>query len=207
MPETALRKSARQAATGLMLALVLCACSHKEATESAAGTPAAARAAAARARASGAGALARALVGAVTQTKPGTAPLPVQVKFALRARPELNQPVAIDVQLIPTASNLDRISARVDAEEGLELVGTTELPPAERPLENTPIDRSVEVLAKQNGIFTVTATVAVDMGGQVSTQLYQFPVIAGSGLPEPAKAAAAARTSATAAATPAPAAR
>jgi hypothetical protein len=150
------------------------------------------------------------MVSAVTQTKPGTAPQPVQVKFALRARPTPSQPLDVTVQIIPTASNLDRISGRVEGDEGLEMVGSGELAEAEKPVENTPIERSIQVLPKQDGIYTLTATVTVEMGGQNSTQAYQFPVISGTGLPDlpaPAKPGAPAPATASAASTSAPAAR
>ena len=136
--------------------------------------------------------LALSMVSAATQTKPGSAPLPVQVKFALRARPDVAQPLDIDLQIVPTASNLDRIFGKVEGDDGLELVGSDELAEAEKPLENTPIDRSIKVLPKKNGIYLVTASVSVDIGGQISTQTYQIPVIAGSGIPDlPVKPAAA----------------
>ena len=153
--------------------------------------------------------LARSMVSAATQTKPGSAPLPVQVKFALRAKPDVAQPLDIDLQIVPTASNLDRIFGKVEGDEGLELVGSDELAEAEKPVENTPIDRSIKVLPKKNGIYLVTASVSVDIGGQISTQTYQIPVIAGSGIPDlPVKPAPPAHTAATSnAASPATAAR
>jgi hypothetical protein len=140
--------------------------------------------------------LSRSLVSGVTQTKPGSAPLPVQVKFALQAKPEPAQPLDVTISIVPTASNLDRVFGKVEGEEGLELVSSAELEGAERPAENTPIERTVKVLPKQDGIYTLTTTVSVDMGGSISSQTYVFPVIAGNGLPDlPAntKAAAAAK--------------
>jgi hypothetical protein len=140
--------------------------------------------------------LSRSLVSGVTQTKPGSAPLPVQVKFALQAKPEPAQPLDVTISITPTASNLDRVFGKVEGEEGLELVSSGELEGADRPPENTPIERTVKVLAKQDGIYTLTATVSVDMGGSITSQTYVFPVIAGSGMPDlPAnvKSAAAAK--------------
>jgi hypothetical protein len=125
----------------------------------------------------------------------------VQVKFALLARPDVGQPVDIDLSIMPTAGNLDRISGRVEGEEGLELVGSGELEPADKPVENTPIERTLQVLPKKSGIYLLTAAVSVDAGGQVSTQTYSIPVIAGSGIPDlPAKPAAAAAPATTASA-------
>jgi hypothetical protein len=148
------------------------------------------------------------MVSAVTQTKPGTAPQPVQVKFGLHARPTPSQPLDVTVQIVPTASNLDRITGHVESDEGLELVSSGELAEAEKPAENTPIERNIQLLPKQDGIYTLSATVTVEMGGQSSTQTYQFPVITGAGVPDlPAPAKPAAPATASAASTPAPAAR
>lgn len=175
-----------KAAATVVVSLMLCACGSSQ--DSAASARAAA-AAAKRAHSRG-DVLAYALVGAVTSTKPGTPPIPVQVKFALRERPDLSQPVDIDIAIVPTASNLDRISGTVEAEDGLELVGPAELAAADKPVENTPIQRTVKVMAKRDGIYMLTASVSVDISGQISTQIFTIPVIAGQGIPDlPTKAA------------------
>jgi hypothetical protein len=187
----------RNAAAGLVISALLCACGSSD--KSAQSQAAAARNA--HKVLSPAQTLARNMVSAATQTKPGSAPIPLQVKFALRARPDVAQPLDIDLQLVPTASNLDRIFGKVEGDEGLELVGSDELAEAAKPVENTPIDRSIKVLPKHNGIYLVTAIVSVDMGGQISTQTFQIPVIAGSGIPDlPVKPAAVTRTTASTAA-------
>ena len=189
----------RNAAAGLVIAALLCACGSSD--KSAQSQAAAARNS--HKVLSPAQTLARNMVSAATQTKPGSAPIPLQVKFALRARPDVAQPLDIDLQLVPTASNLDRIFGKVEGDEGLELVGSDELAEAEKPVENTPIDRSIKVLPKRNGIYLVTAIVSVDMGGQISTQTFQIPVIAGPGIPDlPVKPAAPTRTTASTAASP-----
>jgi len=172
-------------AAALILAALLGACGSHHDTSPA--TNAAAQAA--RKAQNPADALTRSMVAAVTSTKPGSAPIPVQVKFTLRQRPEVAQPLDIDIALVPTASNLDRIAAKVEGEEGLELVSPGDLEVAEKPTENTPIQRSLKVLPKHEGIFMLTATVFVDMGGEALTQTFTIPVIAGqAGADLPAKA-------------------
>jgi hypothetical protein len=189
----------RNAAAGLVVVALLCACGSSEQ-----GAQSKAAANSNRKVLSPALTLARSMVSAATQTKPGSAPLPVQVKFALRARPDVAQPLDIDLQIVPSAANLDRIFGKVEGDEGLELVGSEELAVAEKPVENTPIDRSIKVLPKKNGIYLVTASVSVDIGGQISTQTYRIPVIAGAGIPDlPVKPAAPARTTASTAPAPA----
>jgi len=192
----------RNAAAGLVLATVLCACGSSEQGAQSHG------AADNRRKVLGpTQTLALSMVSAASQTKPGSAPLPVQVKFALRARPDVAQPLDIDLQIVPTASNLDRIFGKVEGDDGLELVGSDELAEAEKPLENTPIERSIKVLPKKNGIYLLTASVSVDIGGQISTQTYQIPVIAGSGIPDLPVKPVAARTTASTTAAPAAASR
>jgi hypothetical protein len=169
----------RNTVLSLALAALLCACgSGKE------GAPGAGSSRVAKKAVSPAEQLSRSLVSGVTQTKPGSAPLPVQVKFALQAKPEPAQPLDVTISIIPTAGNLDRVFGKVEGEEGLELVSSGELEGADRPVENTPIERTVKVLPKQDGIYTLTATVSVDMAGSISSQTYVFPVIAGNGLPD-----------------------
>jgi hypothetical protein len=188
--------STRNAAVALLIAALLAGCgsSHEQ-------TPANRAATRAKKPVNPQDALARSLVGAVTSTKPGTSPIPVQVKFALQARPEVAQPLDVDLAIVPTASNLDRVFGTVEGEEGLELIGSGELAQADKPVENTPIERTIKVLPKHNGIYILTATVSVDMAGQISTQTFSIPVIAGTGIPDlPAKPATAAATTASAAA-------
>jgi hypothetical protein len=149
-------------------------------------------------------ALQQSLVSGVTQVKPGNKPLPIEVKFGLREKPDVAQPLDVDIRITPTSANVDRVFGKVEGEDGLELIGPGELTEADKPLENTPIDRSIKVLPKKDGIYTLTATVSVDTAGQVSTQAYSFPVIAGAGAPDlPAKPATAATTTANAATPPA----
>jgi hypothetical protein len=189
---------ARNAAAAVLIAALLggCGSSHDETAAGRAATRA-------KKPLNPKDALARRLVGAVTSTKPGSSPIPVQVKFALLARPDVAQPVDIDLAIVPTASNLDRIFGTIEGEEGLELVGSGELEPADKPVENTPIERTIKVLPKKNGIYLLTAAVSVDIGGQISTQTYSIPVIAGSGIPDlPTKPATAGTPATTASASP-----
>lgn len=196
---TALTNLTRSALICLLLAAALCGCgSGQKAAQNPAPTSRVNK------PAKPAGALARSLVSGVTQVKPGSNPLPLEVKFSLRAKPGLAQPVDVDIQIVPTVVNIDRISGKVQGEEGLDLVGSGELPAAERPVEKIPIERSVQVVPQHDGIYTLTATISVESAGSVSTQSYLFPLIAGAGLPDlPSKSAAAA----TASSAPAPATR
>src|SRR5262249_14356849 len=124
------------------------------------------------------------MVAGVTSVKPGSTPLPLQLKFDLRQRPEVGQPLDVDIAVLPMSAAIDRVFGKVTGEEGLELVSGGDLQEAGKPLEGTPIQYSVKVRPKQDGIYTLTATMSVDSGGVVSSQTYALPVIAGQGIPD-----------------------
>jgi len=145
------------------------------------------------------------MVAAVTSVKPGNTPLPVQLKFDLRQRPEVGQPLDVDIAVVPLSAAIDRVFGKVAGEEGLDLVSGADLQEAGKPVEGTPIQYSVKVLPKQDGIYTLTAVLSVDAGGVISSQTYTIPVIAGQGIPDlpavaPKAATAASGTPATASA-------
>ena len=153
--------------------------------------------------------LSRSMVSAVPANKPSTVPL--QVKFDMPERPEIGQPLELDLAIVPMSAAVDRVSGKVEGEDGLELVDGAEVAPTERPVEGVPIRHVVKVLPKQGGIFTVRAVLTVDAGGSPSTESYLMPVIADSdatvtpGKPAaPPSAAAAVAAAAPARAGPAP---
>jgi hypothetical protein len=108
----------------------------------------------------------------------------VELKFELHQRPVVGQPVDIDFELIPISANLERVSARFQAEEGLELVGGSNIPQVEKPVEGAPIRHTVTIVPKRDGIFSVSVVVTVDSANQSLTRTFSIPVIAGEGLAE-----------------------
>ena len=145
--------------------------------------------------------LSRNMVSAVASTKPSA--VPVQVKFELRGRPDVGQPVDLDLAIVPMSASVDRVSGKVEGEDGLELVEGGDIAASDRPTEGVPIRHTVKVLAKREGIFTVRTTLVVSAAGVASTESYSMPLIAGSpsGSPEaPAAPAAAPAAPVTAAA-------
>ena len=133
-------------------------------------------------------ALSRHMVSAVPANKP--AAVPVQVRFELRERPSVAQPLDIDLVIIPMSAAIDRVSGTVATDDGLDLVEGAQIAPTERPAEGVPLDYSVKVLPRHDGIFTFNAVVKVDSGGQTSTETFSMPVIAGAGVKdEPAQPA------------------
>lgn len=121
-----------------------------------------------------------------------TTQLPVQLRFQVLERPDVGQPVDVDLLIVPSNGTVDRISGQVQVDDGLELVAGAQIPPTDRPAEGVPITHSIKVLPKHDGIFTFKAILTVDSGGQTATQTYSMPLIAGSGitsLPVPAAGA------------------
>ncbi|HXW75163.1 MAG TPA: hypothetical protein VEK10_10165 [Steroidobacteraceae bacterium] len=125
-----------------------------------------------------------------------TTALPVQVKFDLKERPDVGQPVEIELVIVPMSGSVERISGKVQADDGLELVDGADIPPSDRPAEGVPIQHTVKVRPQHDGIFTFSAVVTVNAGSQSGTETYSMPLIAGVGLPDaaskPATAASAA---------------
>jgi hypothetical protein len=126
--------------------------------------------------------LSRNMVSAVAANKPST--LPIQVKFELEDRPQVGQPLDIELAIVPMSASVDRVFGKVEGEEGLEVVGGGEIGPTDHPAEGTPIRQSVKVLPKQEGILTVHAVMTVDAGGQTSSEAYAVPLIAAGGAPD-----------------------
>lgn len=172
---------------GALLATVglLAACGSGS-TESAA----AARRAAAHRAISPADAQARNMVNAVADAKGGD-PVPVQVKFQLKSRPDVAQPLDVDIIIVPISGSVDRVAGTVEGEEGLDIVDGGQIPAADRPAEGVSIAHTIRVLPKRDGIFTLSAVLTVDSAGQSNRETYSIPIIAGAGMPDlPTKPAA-----------------
>lgn len=129
------------------------------------------------------------MVGAVSGARTGSAT--VQLKFELLERPSVGQPLDMDLVIVPTA-NIDRIYGRIEASDGLELADGAQIAPTARPLERMPIKHSLKLRAGKDGIFTLTALLSMETGGQTSTQTFSIPIIVGAGMadlpPTPASA-------------------
>jgi hypothetical protein len=150
----------------------------------------AARASAAAAAAKKAANAADTMVSAVTLNKTPNA-VPVQVKFELRDHPQVGQPSNIDLVIVPESAAVDRVSGKVESDEGLDLLEGAQIPGTDRPAEGVPIRHSIKVQPQRDGIFTFSAVLVVESGGQPVTETFSMPVIAGAGMPDlPAKPAA-----------------
>ncbi len=127
------------------------------------------------------------MVGAVSAGKPGP---PVDLRFELREPPQAGQVLDVDIAVLPDAPAIGRISARFHGGEGLDLVEGGDLASVEKPVQGAVIRHVVRVRPKQEGIFTVGATVSVDLANDSIIRTYLIPVIVGEGIPEQAAKAA-----------------
>jgi hypothetical protein len=118
------------------------------------------------------------MVSAVSAGKGGG--LPVDVKFALRQRPEVGQSAELDLIVIPSAP-LDRLMTSFRAEEGLTLSDGAQPSVQDRPEPGVPIPHALTIVPKQDGIFYVDATVLADSGTESIARTFTIPVIAGGG--------------------------
>jgi hypothetical protein len=162
----------------MMAALALSGCGSKEPQGSSA--PSSAKGPTRKSADPGQAALLRNMVGAVVAGK--TTDVPVQVRFELRQRPDVGQPLDIDLVIIPSSDAVDQFSGTVQADDGLELISGAQIPATQRPAAGVAITHSIRVLPKRDGIFTFNAVLSVDYGGQTATQTYSMPLISGSGI-------------------------
>jgi hypothetical protein len=122
------------------------------------------------------------LVSAVTTGKTGATML--QVKYELSGRPDVGEPVDVDLVIIPQADNIDSISGTVQGDDGVEITSGETISPAEKPTFGNPIHRALKVRAMRDGIFSLSAALSIQTGGQTLAPVYSMPIIAGNGLGE-----------------------
>jgi hypothetical protein len=136
------------------------------------------------------------LVPAVAAGKAGAALL--EVKFELTAPPAVGTPVDVDVVIVPTADNVDRLSGTIQGDDGLDVLSGATIASVDRPAVGTPIHQALKVVARRDGVYTLSANLSVDSGGQTLTPVFSMPVIGGNGLGDtgaaPPAAASPART-------------
>src|SRR4051812_22947030 len=122
-----------------------------------------------------------------TRGQPGL----VDLKFKIEKRPAVGEPVEIQVAFIPTVE-LERLFARFQVAEGLQIVSGAESEHFEHPARGAPVSHKITVTARTDGIFYVTAIVLADSDKESVARTFAIPLIAGEGLTEvPATPAAA----------------
>jgi hypothetical protein len=167
--------------TAAALTVVLAALSGCGKTEHADTVPAPGRQMAKKPQDAAAPALAN-MVSAVGNGKPYG---DIELKFDLRARPVVGEPVDIDLAIIP-AQDLDRVSAVFQAVDGLDVTKGAKSPEVLHPSAGVPITHTLTVVPQRDGVFYVSAVVLADSASQTVTRNFSIPLIAGAGDPVPA---------------------
>jgi hypothetical protein len=135
------------------------------------------------------------MVNAVGSGKPSG---DIELKFDLRARPVVGEPVDIDLAVIPM-QDLDKLYATFQAGEGLELTKGGQMAELSHPPVGVAISHTLTIVPQRDGVFYVSAVVLADSATASVTHSYSIPLIAGTGT----SGTAASETSAPGAAAPA----
>ena len=181
-----MRNLCRTCAAGLLLAGLTVGCDSAGDAPQGKVSHGKAGAAAPKAVVSEAAQLAKTMVRAVHS---GGGEPPVDLRFELMQRPEVGKPLDISVALIPTVG-LERMQARFQASDGLEIIKGSHTEQIARPVAESPIAHTVTVMPKRDGIFTVMAVVLTDSASESISRNFTIPLIAGTGLPESAPSSA-----------------
>jgi hypothetical protein len=128
------------------------------------------------------------MVNAVASGKPSG---DIELKFNLRARPTVGEPVDIDLAII-TAQDLDRVYASFQAGEGLELTQGAKTPEIAHPAVGVPIAHTLTVVPQRAGVFYVSAAVLADSAQQSITRNFSIPLITAAAADDPAASGASA---------------
>ena len=163
----------RAAASALLCAVALAACSEPAEMKIRTKAPAAMAATAATV----APKANKNLVSAVTTGKPGA---PISMKFELLRRPKVGEPLEVTVEVTPEAAGITALQVVFQGGDGLQLrsggelsATTTTAMPA-----GTPIQHSVVVTPVREGIFYLSA-VAVAEGAGSQARTFAIPVVVG----------------------------
>jgi hypothetical protein len=121
------------------------------------------------------------MVAAVSAGKGGP---PVELKFELRSSPQAGQALTMDFAILPAAQSIERVNAKFQGSDGLELVDGGDMAAVDKPAQGSVIRHVIQLVPKQDGIYTVTAAVSVDLASDSITRTFTIPLIVGEGLPE-----------------------
>ncbi len=129
---------------------------------------------------------AKALAAMVEAVGPSGAQPPVELRFSIHDRPQVGQDDEIDYALIPEAGGLETVRVVFGAMGGLQVASHGPTLAAIKPATGVPIFGSLTVRPVKAGLFTLTAAVAVESGGESVIWPFSIPVIAGEGPAETA---------------------
>lgn len=139
------------------------------------------------------------MVAAVSAGKTAAA---LGVHFALRAVPAVNQPLPVDIAIVPHR-DFTSLRAHFESRDGLPLTsGETFGPKGDSPKEKA-LTHELVLLPSKDGLFMVTAVVETEGADGTVTRVFSIPVIVSPADAAPAASPAQAPGPATAGAAPA----
>ncbi|MGH8285404.1 MAG: hypothetical protein ACRETT_06520 [Steroidobacteraceae bacterium] len=127
----------------------------------------------------------------VSAVSGGRASGPVELKFALAERPQVGQPLEVEIAVLPV-SVLDRVAANFQVGAGLELRSGGQMPAVNKPERGVPLSHRLTIVPLRDGIFFISAVVLADSPELSLTRTFSIPIIAGQGVPQQAEGGAAA---------------
>ena len=116
------------------------------------------------------------MVAAVSATgKPGA---PVELKFDIASRPELGQPLEIEVAVVPRSADISQLRVVFQSNEAVEVRSGNEAV-HNRPTEGTAITHMVTVVPKREGVFYLGAVALVDGAEGSVARSFAIPINVG----------------------------
>ncbi|MGQ0835257.1 MAG: hypothetical protein ACT4O5_10110 [Gammaproteobacteria bacterium] len=127
----------------------------------------------------------------VSAVSGGRASGTVELKFALDERPQVGEPLEVEIAVLPV-SVLDRVAVHFQVGAGLELRSGGEMPAVNKPERGVPLSHRLTIVPLRDGIFFISAVVLADSPEQSLTRTFSIPIISGQGLPQQAEGGVAA---------------
>jgi hypothetical protein len=118
------------------------------------------------------------MVSAVSSGKPSG---DLQLKFELKGKPAVGQPVDVVFALLP-GQELDRVYTTFQGTDGLDISAGAKPDQVDHPQVGVPINYTVTVVPKRDGVFSLTALVLADSSSESVSRSFSVPVIAGAGV-------------------------
>ncbi|HSD74267.1 MAG TPA: hypothetical protein VLB75_05815 [Steroidobacteraceae bacterium] len=113
----------------------------------------------------------------------------VDLKFELKSRPEVGKPLTVDIALLPKVAT-DVMNITYLATEGLTVQPTTMPSKYERVQPGSVYRHQATVIPKDNGVFSLSAIVMVQMDTGDVTRTFSIPIVIGAPPDDEARSAA-----------------
>jgi hypothetical protein len=98
------------------------------------------------------------------------------VHFAIRAVPTVDQPLTVDVAIVPHR-DFTSVRAHFESRDGLTLTSGESFGPPNNALKEKAMTHKVGLQPAKDGLFMVTAIIETDGGDGTVTRVFSIPVI------------------------------